>query len=74
MRFVVRAINSAAHRERECLRQTKRCGIISNDTPRVIVSEVVRLSRRSRFSVAQRTQAGPVPALVCFGGRAFFPL
>jgi len=36
---------------RPWLRQTKRCGIMSNDIPRVIVSEVVQVSRRSRFSV-----------------------
>ena len=44
MRFVVRAVCSAAHHTRRWLRQTKRCGIISNDTARVIVSELVRFS------------------------------
>ena len=45
MRFVVRTVCIAAHRARRWLRQTKRCGIIGNDTGAVIVSELVRFSR-----------------------------
>ena len=62
MRFVIRVVRSTPHRLATVpTPNTAIRTLLGNDTARVIVSEFVRFSWRSRFSVVQRTYVVPVP-------------
>ena len=56
MRFVIRAVRSTTHSLATVPTPNSAMRTFAgNDTARVIVSELVRFSQRSRFSVVQRT-------------------